>query len=84
MSNSRYDDTDRTKNVFLIRFLKPHLDRAKSERWAKACRWEGCLYQEGHLHVFVIFIGDIVFTLNHGHYHLSSSWLSMHGINGVH
>ena len=29
ISNSRYADTDRVKNVFLIRFPKPHLDRAK-------------------------------------------------------
>ena len=32
MSNSRYADTDRMKNVFLIRFSKTHLDRAKAER----------------------------------------------------
>ena len=32
ISNSRYADTDRVKNVFFIRFLKPHLDRAKAER----------------------------------------------------
>ena len=32
MSNSRYADTDRMKNVFLIRFSKPHLDRAKAGR----------------------------------------------------
>ena len=31
-SNSRYADTDRVKNVFFIRFSKPHLDRAKAER----------------------------------------------------
>ena len=30
MSNSRYADTDRMKNVFLIRFSKPHLDRTKA------------------------------------------------------
>ena len=28
----RYSDTDRVKNVFFIRFSKPHLDRAKAER----------------------------------------------------
>ena len=32
MSNSRYADTDRMKNVFLIRFSKPHMDRAKAGR----------------------------------------------------
>ena len=41
MSNSRYADTDRMKNVFLIPFSKPHLDRAKTGRWANACRFEG-------------------------------------------
>ena len=41
MSNSRYADTDRMKNVFLIRFSKPHLDRTKAERCANACRLEG-------------------------------------------
>ena len=39
--NSRYADTDRMKNVFLIRFSKPHLDRAKAGRWANACIFEG-------------------------------------------
>ena len=39
--NSRYADTDRMKNVFLIRFSKPHLDRAKARRWANACIFEG-------------------------------------------
>ena len=32
MSNYRYADTDRMKNVFLIRFSKPHLDRTKAGR----------------------------------------------------
>ena len=32
MSNSRYADTDRMKNVFLIRFSKPHFDRTKAGR----------------------------------------------------
>ena len=32
MTNSRYADTDRMKNVFLIRFSKPHLDRTKAGR----------------------------------------------------
>ena len=32
MSNSRYADTDRMKNVFLIRFSKPHWDRTKAGR----------------------------------------------------
>ena len=32
ISNLRYADTDRVKNVFLIRFSKPHLDRANAER----------------------------------------------------
>ena len=32
MSNSRYADTDRMKNVFFIRFSKPHLDRTKAGR----------------------------------------------------
>ena len=32
MSNSRYADTDRMKNGFLIRFSKPHLDRTKAGR----------------------------------------------------
>ena len=32
MSNSRYADTDRMKNVFLVRFSKPHLDRTKAGR----------------------------------------------------
>ena len=31
-------DTDRMKKVFFIRFPKPHLDRAKAERWVNACR----------------------------------------------
>ena len=40
--NSPYSDTDRMKNVFFNRFSKPHLDRAKAERWANACsRREG-------------------------------------------
>ena len=30
ISNSRYADTDWVKNVFLIRFSKQHLDRAKA------------------------------------------------------
>ena len=30
ISNSRYADTGRVKNVFLIRFSKQHLDRAKA------------------------------------------------------
>ena len=41
MSNSRYADTDRMENVFLIQFSKPYLDRAKAGRWANACRLEG-------------------------------------------
>ena len=58
MSNSRYADTDRMKNVFLIRFSKPHLDRTKA--WTMSeCLQTGrlyhCLYQEGHLHVFIEF-----------------------------
>ena len=32
MSNYRYADTDLMKNVFLIRFSKPHLDRTKAGR----------------------------------------------------
>ena len=32
MSNSRYADTGRMKNVFLIRFSKPHLNRTKAGR----------------------------------------------------
>ena len=32
MGNSRYADTDRMKNVFLIRFSKAHLDRTKAGR----------------------------------------------------
>ena len=32
MSNYRYADTDRMKNVFLTRFSKPHLDRTKAGR----------------------------------------------------
>ena len=57
MRNSRYADTDRMKNVFLIRFSKPHLDRTKAGR--SECLQTGrlyhCLYQEGHLHVFIEF-----------------------------
>ena len=41
MSNSRYADTDRVNNVFLIPLSKPHLDQAKAGRWANACRLEG-------------------------------------------
>ena len=40
-SDSRYADTDRMKKVFFIRFPKPHLDRAKAERWVNACRRDG-------------------------------------------
>ena len=39
-SNSRYADTDLMKNVFFIRFSKPHLARANAEPWANACRLE--------------------------------------------
>ena len=37
-NDSRYGHTDRMKKVFFIRFPKPHLDRAKAERWVNACR----------------------------------------------
>ena len=77
MSNSRYADTDRMKNVFLIRFSKPHLDRAKAVRWANACKLEGFTVASIKKDTYICslaFIGDIV--VNHVHYNLSSSWLS--------
>ena len=65
MSNSRYADTDRMKNVF----LKPHLDRAKAGRWANACELEGFTVASIKKDMCSVnFIGDIVFTLNHVHY----------------
>ena len=58
ISNFRYADTDSVKNVFLIRFSKQHLDRAKAGRRGE-CLQTGriyrCLYQEGHQHVFIEF-----------------------------
>ena len=76
-SNSRYADTDRMKNVFLIRFSKPHLDRTKAGRWANACRLKGFTVSSIKKDTYMCsltFIGDIVF--NHVHYNVSSSWLS--------
>ena len=73
MSNSRYADTDRMKNVFLIRFSKPHFDRAKAGRWANACRFEGftvASIKENTYMCSVNFSGGIEFTLNHVHYNL--------------
>ena len=76
ISNSRYADTDRLKNVFLIRFSRPHLDRAKAGRWANACRFEGFIVASIKKDTYMCslnFIGDIEFTLslNHVHYNLS-------------
>ena len=79
MSNSRYADTDRIKNVFLIQFSKPHLDQANAGRWANACRREGFTVASIKKDTFMCsltFISDIVFTLKHVHYNLSSSWLN--------
>ena len=79
-SNSRYADPDRTKNVFFIRFSKPHMDRAKAERWANACRREDVASVKKDTYMCSVhFIGDIVFTRNHVYYNLSSSWLIIHG-----
>ena len=74
MSNSRYADTDRVKNVFLIPLSKPHLDQAKAGRWANACRLEGFTVASIKKDTYICslnFIGDIKFTLNHVHYNLS-------------
>ena len=74
MSNSRYADTDRMKNVFLIRFSKPHLDRTKAGRWANACRLEGFTIASIKKDTYMCslnFIGNIVFNLNHVHCNLS-------------
>ena len=77
--NSRYADTDRLKNVFLIRFSRPHLDRAKAGRWTNhpnACRFEGFTVASIKNDTYMCSlncIGDIEFTLslNHVHYNLS-------------
>ena len=82
MSNYRYAETDRMKHVFLIRLSKPHLDRANVERWANACRLEGytvASIKKDNYTYPLTFMGDVVFTLNHVPYILSSSWLSIHG-----
>ena len=85
MSNSRYADTDRMKNIFLIRFSKPHLDRTKAGRWANACRLEGSTIASIKKDTYMCslnFIGNIVFTLNHvrcARQFIYSSWLSIHG-----
>ena len=74
MSNSRYADTDRMKNVFLIRFSKPHRDRTKAGRWANACRLEGFTIASIKKDTYMCSyncIGNIVFTLNHVHCNLS-------------
>ena len=80
ISNSRYADTDRVKNVFLIRFSKQHLDRAKAGRWANACRFEGftvaSIKKDTNM-CSLNFIGDIEFTLNHLHYNSDQSPFSM-------
>ena len=81
MRNYRYADTDWMKNVFLIRFSKTHLDRAKAERRANACIREGFTIASIKKDTYTCslnFIGDIVFTLNHVHYNQtnsSSSWM---------
>ena len=76
MSNSRYADTDRMKNVFLIRFSKPHLDRTKAGRCANACRLEGfrptiASIKKDTYMCSLNGVGNIVFTLNHVHCNLS-------------
>ena len=40
MSNSRYADTDRMKNVFLIRFSKPHLIEPKPDDERMPADWK--------------------------------------------
>ena len=74
MSNSRYADTDRMKNVFLIRFSKPHLDRTKAGRCANSCRLEGFTIASIKKDTYMCSlncVGNIVFTLNHVHCNLS-------------
>ena len=83
MSNSRYADTDRMKNVFLIRFSKPHLDRTKAGRWANACRLEGFTIDSIKKDTYMCSLNCI------GNYCVHSgpcalqfiydSWLSIHG-----
>ena len=75
MSNYRYADTDRVKNVFLIPLSKPHLDQAKAGRWANTCRLEGFTVASIKKDTYICSlncIGDIEFTLNHEHYNLST------------
>ena len=67
-SNYRCADTDRMKNVFFIRFSKPHLARAIAEPWANALRREdftvASIKKNTHM-CSLHFIGNIVFTRNH-------------------
>ena len=72
VSNYRYADTDRVKNVFLIRFSKQHMDRTKAARWANATRIEGFTVAsiKKDTNMRSLIIGDIEFTLNHVHYNL--------------
>ena len=71
ISNSQYADTDRVKNVFLIRFLKPHLDRAKAERMPADLKALPLPLSRRTPMCSLNFIGDIEFTLNHVHNNLS-------------
>ena len=73
MGNSRYADTDRMKNVFLIRFSKAHLDRSNQSR-TNACRLEGFTIASINKDTYMCslnVIGNIVFTLNRVHCNLS-------------
>ena len=72
ISNSRYADTDRVKNVFLIRFSKPHLYRAKAERMPADLKALSLpLSRRTPTLCSLNFTGEIEFTLNHVHYNLS-------------
>ena len=54
--------------------------------WANSCGLEGFTVASIKKDAYICsynFIGDIVFTLNHVHYNLSSSWLSIHGANYI-
>ena len=75
MGNSRYADTDRMKNVFLIRFSKPHLDRTKADDERMPADGKALplpLSRRTPIYMCSLnFIGNIVFTLNHVHCNLS-------------
>ena len=76
MSNSRYADTDRMKNVFLSDFrnrtwIEPKPDDERIPAYWKALPLPlGPIKKDTYMCSFN-FIGNIVFTLNHVHYNLS-------------